>query len=193
MRQAGEHLYQALILPAEESIAKSEGVLIVPDGPLHLLPFALLVRKTGPGEGHGDRDFEYLVERKPLHSVLSATVCAELKNQRRSPTDEATDVLALVAFGDPRYSSEGSGFNFRPLPYSREEVNRIAALYPEGAARAFLGAEASEPRAKSVGKSARILHFATHGRFDDRFPLNSYLALTLPYYWAAFQIIGDWR
>ena len=31
-----------------------------------------------------------------------------------------------------------------------------------------------------MGKSARILHFATHGRFDDRIPLNSYLALTIP-------------
>ncbi len=200
LRQVGEHLYQALILPAEESIAKSERVLIVPDGPLHLLPFALLVRKTGPGEGHEDRDFEYLVEWKPLHSVLSATVYSELKRQRRSQKDEATDVLALAAFGDPQYLSERPGgdlaadrsvdvyvraavergFDNRPLPYSREEVNRIAALYPKGAARAFLGAEASEEQAKSVGKSARILHFATHGRFDDQIPLNSYLALTIP-------------
>ncbi len=200
LRQAGERLYQALILPVEESIAKSDRVLIVPDGPLHLLPFALLVRKTGPGERDRDRDFEYLVEWKPLHSALSATVYAELKSQRRSQPDEDAGLLALAAFGDPRYPFEGSradvgenrnvdvyvraaaerGFDFRPLPYSREEVSRITGLYPEGAARAFLGAEASEEGAKAVGKSARILHFAAHGRFDDQIPLNSYLALTIP-------------
>ncbi len=196
LRRAGERLYQALIQPAEESIAGSDRVLIVPDGPLHLLPFALLVRK--PGRGHGDRDFEYLVEWKPLHSVLSATVYAELKSQRRSQPEKSTDVLALAAFGDPRYPSASSeddlgddrsvdvyvraaverGFDFRPLPYSRQEVSRIAALYPEGSARAYVGVDASEEQAKSV--SARILHFATHGRFNERAPLDSYLALTIP-------------
>lgn len=198
LRQAGERLYEALIKPAEESIAKSKRVLLVPDESLHLLPFSLLVRKTAPGKGHGDRNFEYLVEWKPLHSVLSATVYAELKSQRRSKTDEARLALVLAAFGDPRYSLAKSGddfagdrsvdvyvrsaadrgFDFRPLRYSREEVNRVAVLYPD--VRVFLGAGASEQLAKAVGKSARILHFATHGRFDDRFPLNSYLALTIP-------------
>jgi CHAT domain-containing protein len=165
-----------------------------------LLPFALLVRKTDPVEGQGERDFEYLVEWKPLHSVLSATVYDELRNQRQTQPVERTADLALVAFGDPKYPSKkagadlatdrsidvhvraaaGRGFDFHPLPYSREEVGRIAALYPNGTARTFLGVEASEERAKSIGKSARILHFATHGRYDNRFPLNSYLALTIP-------------
>jgi CHAT domain-containing protein len=200
LHQAGERLYKILIQPAEGAIAKSKRVLIVPDGPLHLLPFALLVRKTDPLEEQGERDFEYLVEWKPLHSVLSATVYDELRNQRRNQPVESSTRLALVAFGDPKFPPEragadlatdrsidvhvraaaGRGFDFRPLPYSREEVGRITALYPEGTARAFLGAEASEEQAKSIGKSARILHFATHGRYDNRFPLNSYLALTIP-------------
>lgn len=200
LRQVGDRLYHALILPAEESIGRSERVLIVPDGPLHLLPFALLVRKAGPGDGDRGRYFQYLVEWKPLHSVLSATVYAELKSQRRRTPNEDAGVLLLAAFGDPQYLGGTSsadrigdrsvdvyvraagerGFDFRPLPYSREEVDRITALYPEGTVRAFLGAEALEERAKSLGNSARILHFATHGRFDDRIPLNSYLALTIP-------------
>lgn len=204
LRQAGEYLYHRLIQPAEALITSSKRVLIVPDGPLHLLPFALLVRKTGSTESDGDRDFQYLVEWKPLHTVLSATVYAELQNHRRSQPRESTDVIALAAFGDPLYPSQYSversgddlaagrnidvyfrsaverGFDLRRLPYSREEVKRIAALYPEGVSRAFLGAEASEEQAKSVGKSARIIHLAAHGRFDDRIPLNSYLALTIP-------------
>ena len=196
LRQAGERLYKALIQPAEESIAKSDRILIVPDGPLHLLPFALLVRKTGPGK----RDFDYFVEWKPLHSVLSATVYSELKKQRRSKSEESQHAITLAAFGDPKFpaASYGDtyaevrdldvyvraaaerGFDFRPLPYSREEVNRVVALYPEGDAQAYLGAEASEERAKAIGKSTRILHFATHGRYDHRIPLNSYVALTIP-------------
>ena len=196
LRQAGERLYETLIQPAEGLIAKSERILIVPDGPLHLLPFALLVRKTGPKE----RDFEYLVEWKPLHSVLSATVYAELKKQRRSEPEDSRHAITLAAFGDPQFPTASSGetfaedhdldayvraaaergFDFRPLPYSREEVNRVVALYPEGNAQAYLGTEASEERAKAIGKSARILHFATHGRYDHHIPLNSYVALTIP-------------
>lgn len=200
LRQAARYLYQALIQPAEEAIAKSDRILIVPDGCLHLLPFGLLIRKPEPKEGLGDRDFEYLVEWKPLHAVLSATVYEELKSQRRSDPTEDVGALVLAAFGDPLYppgksgdeiaadrsvdvyvrSAAERGFEFDPLPYSREEVNRIASLYPDGVVHAFLGAEATEKQAKVIGKNGRILHFATHGRYDNRFPMNSYLALTIP-------------
>ena len=228
LRTSGERLYQALIQPAEDSIAKSKRILVVPDRPLHLLPFALLIREAE--EPQGDRDFEYLVEWKPLHSVLSATVYDELKKERRSSTNDGTFGLALAAFGDPQYPNQKTGdnlavdrnvdvyvrtaaergFDFAPLPYTRDEVTRIAALYPEGNVSTYLGTDASEEQAKSVGltplsrapfsraplsraplsraplsraplsRAPRILHFATHGRYDDKIAMNSFLALTMP-------------
>jgi hypothetical protein len=69
-------------------------------------------------------------------------------------------------------------FNWTPLPYTRREVERIAAAYPE--ARLYLGEEATEERAKSTTRDARVLHFATHGYLDDRTPLDSALVLTIP-------------
>ena len=72
----------------------------------------------------------------------------------------------------------GRGLALTPLPSTREEVLGIAALYP--GARTFLGAEATEERAKSTGKDASYLHFACHGLLDERSPLNSALALTIP-------------
>ena len=80
------------------------------------------------------------------------------------------------------------GFEFRPLPHSREEVNRIAALFPDGRARVFLGKEASEERVEATSGEARILHLATHGRFDERVALNSFLALSQP---ESFEIGQD--
>jgi CHAT domain-containing protein len=59
-------------------------------------------------------------------------------------------------------------------------VEGIAALFPVGHAKIFVGAEATEEEAKKVSKGARILHFAAHARLDDRFPLNSALVLTIP-------------
>ena len=43
-----------------------------------------------------------------------------------------------------------------------------------------MGEAATEERAKAVAKDARYLHFASHGLLDERFPLNSGLALTIP-------------
>jgi CHAT domain-containing protein len=85
-------LYDLLVEPAEPWLAAGKRIVLVPDGPLHLLPFAALTRKDG----------RHLVEWKPLSTVLSGTVFAELKKQRRDAVAGAqTSSLQWVAFGDP--------------------------------------------------------------------------------------------
>jgi CHAT domain-containing protein len=58
-------------------------------------------------------------------------------------------------------------------------VTRIARLFP-GRARTYLGDEATEAHAKALDRDARYVHFACHGTLDERFPLNSALALSIP-------------
>lgn len=179
--EQARQLYDTLLRPAEPMIAAARRILVSPDGPLHTLPVAALVR-----------DGRWLAEQKPIHSVLSATVYAELKKSPR-PGSEATPAV-LAAFGDPLYpplsasrpstadpdvrAAIGRGLSLSPLPSTRDEVRSIASLYPE--ARTFLGAEATEESARSIGKGTRYLHFACHGLLDERLPLNSALALTIP-------------
>jgi len=180
---ASTTLYKALLAPAETVVAPAERVLIVPDGALQVLPFGALLR---------DRD-HYLIEWKPVHTVISATVYAELK----SVTGEyESDPLQLVAFGAPKYppldpthpqtirspelrAAAERGFVLAPLPFSKDEVSGIAEFFP-GHAQVFLGEQATEENAKSVDNSVRYLHFATHAMIDERFPLNSSLVLTIP-------------
>lgn len=183
-------LYNLLVEPAEKWIAAGERILLVPDGPLHLLPFAALTRKDG----------RHLVEWKPLSTVLSGTVFAELKKQRRD-TDAVAEPSARqwVAFGDPwfpprlvesrpedigearlRSFSTRAQLRWKRLPQSRREVEEIAALFPADRRRTYVDRDASEERAKAVGKSARIVHFATHGFVDDRSPFDSGLVLSIP-------------
>jgi CHAT domain-containing protein/Tfp pilus assembly protein PilF len=183
----GKRLYDLLIKPAERLIGPAARVLISPDGPLHALPFAALVRKTG-------RNPTYFVQWKPLHVVVSATVYAELRRARTEPRNAAGP--SLVAFGDPVYpdvtperleqlgdpevrATVRRGPRLIPLPATGREVRAIGQLYGTEA-QVFVQGEATEERAKTVGQSARYLHFASHGILDERFPLNSGLALSIP-------------
>ena len=182
---AGRELYDLLIAPAAEAVGAADRVLILPDGPLHSLPFAALVR---PGKNAGGRPWQYLVEWKPLHTALSATVYAEL----RKDAPAASGPRTLIAFGDPQYPAAGSegaggsdlravlrrGYELTPLPATRTEVQALAKGFGEHAT-IHLGANATEARAKSIGRT-RYLHFATHGLLDARAPLDSALALTVP-------------
>jgi CHAT domain-containing protein len=184
-------LYRTLIAPVADLVGRSERVLILPDGPLHRLPFGALMRDTGGRE-------RYLAEWKPLHTALSLTVYGTLRASRGETlrSTSAAGPARLVAFGDPRYPQDPApsaesgdplrrpvgltvrSFNWSALPYTRREVERIGEVYPK--ARLYLGEEATEERAKALGRDSRVLHFATHGYLDDRSPLDSALVLTIP-------------
>jgi CHAT domain-containing protein/Tfp pilus assembly protein PilF len=184
LRAPARELYDLLLAPAAASLARARRLVISPDGPLHTLPFAALATPRG-----------YLVEGPPLHLAVSATVYAELKKDRREARAAVSG--SLTAFGDPVYpprpdtaAARAPGgaergiastrdLAFGPLPGSRREVEQIARLYGTGA-RTYLGAEATEEHAKGVGREARYLHFACHALIDERFPLDSALALSPP-------------
>jgi CHAT domain-containing protein/tetratricopeptide (TPR) repeat protein len=189
---AGQELFDMLIAPAQGVIAGSDRVVISPDGPLHTLPFAALVQRI---ERPAPGATRYLIEWKPLHVVNSATLYAEVQKTRRS-RGGAHPRPELVAFGDPVYpplpqeqaatianpeirAAVRRGYMLARLPASRTEVDRIARLYGDRAAT-YLGEQATEERAKGIGPDVRYLHFAGHGLLDERFPLNSALALTIP-------------
>jgi CHAT domain-containing protein len=143
-----------LLRPAEPEVLQGRRLLISPDGPLHSLPFAALRRGS-----------LFLAELRPTHLVQSGSIYAMLR------ATGAPHSSTFVAFGDPAYASGGSA----ALPASRGEVTAIARLFPR--ATLHLGAEASEERAKSIGRNARYVHFACHGTINERFPLESALLL----------------
>lgn len=170
-------LYVQLLKPAESLIESAARVLVIADGPLHSLPFAALRRPAN----------EYVIEWKPLHYALSATLYADAKTRRGPARDYQLD---LAAFGDPSYGNPPdqrmatvpdrvSARALAPLPFSRREADSIANGYGSRA-RVYLGAQATEEAARSLGPSVRYIHFAVHGLLDHVFPLNSALALAKP-------------
>jgi CHAT domain-containing protein/Tfp pilus assembly protein PilF len=198
LAERGRRLYDLLIQPAAKAAERARRVLIVPDGPLHVLPFAALVRGVDAKAVRARRDWQYLVEWKPVHVAVSATVFAELQKERRTG-GVRTPGTTVVAFGDPKYpavadttddaafdrhdpvvrSLSARGYRFTSLPATRHEVAAIAEIY-RGKAETYVGEAATEERAKSVARATPFVHFASHGLLDERFPLNSGLALSIP-------------
>jgi CHAT domain-containing protein/tetratricopeptide (TPR) repeat protein len=180
VQKRGRHLYDLLVRPAEPVLSRADRWLISPDGPLNALPFAALVA--------GDR---YLAESKPVDIVASAAVYKEIKATRPEQRAATTEILAV---GDPLYpvghkrraetadpqvqTALRRGLKLSPLPAARGEVEAISHLFP--GARVLLGRDATEEAVKSLAPHARRLHFACHGLLDERFPLNSALALSIP-------------
>jgi CHAT domain-containing protein len=190
------HLYEALIRPVDKMIEVSDRVLIIPDGPLHLLPWSTLVRKTPDDPGiEVNQTKQFMIEWKPIHVSVSATMFRQSKIARLDKNEMKSN---LYAFGDPVYpprlrepapeesmldryvrSAKSRGFNFEPLPATSIEVKQIASLYPE-ASHTYLGIHATEEQVKSLPRDPYIVHFATHATLDQRFPLNSAVVLSIP-------------
>lgn len=174
LRAVASDLYRKLIEPVASSVQESQRLLILPDGPLHFLPWGALTRRVeDPAAGEGGR-LQYLAEWKPLHLALSATAYSEIRQRNQpGPAGGADTPVRLAAFGDPVAS------NSEPLVSTRQEVEEITRLYSPGA-RSYLGNEATERNAKALPRGVRILHFATHVVLDKRLPFNSSVVLSSP-------------
>lgn len=177
--EKGRVLHDLLLGPAESALSKARHVVLVPDGPLHLLPFALLPDRSGVP----------LVARTTISLAPSATALAELARLRPAAPGPPG---VVAAFGDPVYPAPGAPpppdatvrsllgrGSLAPLPATRREVESVSAAFGP-TARPYLGSEATEERAVEAARGARILHFACHALLDERNPLESALALTIP-------------
>jgi CHAT domain-containing protein len=63
-----------------------------------------------------------------------------------------------------------------PLEFAEREVHEISVHFPEK--DLFFHEESTETRVKEIPSKHDVLHFATHGEFNDRQPMQSGLLLT---------------
>ena len=183
-------LYRLLVAPARRQLETARRLVLVPDGPLLLLPFATLqIDAGGPGGSP-----EYLVGRWSLAAVPSMSVAAALNRRPRRP--QAEPAIELYAVADPsaaepppelaqmRSPTRGedgaaAGAALPRLQAAREEVRAIAALLPADAVVVRVGADAGEAvvRADPRLRAARRIHFATHALVNSIDPDRSALVL----------------
>ena len=170
-------LHDMLVGPVAGKIASADRVIIMADDVLNYVPFEALTTEAGASWA----DHTYLLEAAEFVYVPSATVWAQLTDRERP---EAThDFLAV---GNPDFGTTNSLSNLRgatleQLPFTEEEVDRIAQLFPTDRTRVLTGQGATESAVRDAVSNAsyRFVHFATHGLIDDDRPDYSALALAV--------------
>ena len=151
-------LADALLL---SRVPKGRRLLIVPDGPLHHLPFDSLSR--------GGR---FLIED---HEIVVVPSASALKLMREQPVRVAAG--GFLGVGAPEHAGAAEGI-LPALPYAGVALDRIAAMFPEEERVVLKGKALTKAAlAEQPTDRFRYVHFATHGRLDPRNP--RYLGLQL--------------
>ncbi len=169
LKQLGAHLYDRLIKPAEPALQGVRRLVIVPDGALQRVPFALL--------RSGDR---WLIERFVLALAPSATVLDRIRQVPSGRTDRTLLGLAApdAAAGHAALFDMAPG-DFGTLTHASREVAEAAALVGRDSSRTHAGPAATEEALRSAdGQGYRILHVAAHAVVDEIVPRRSAVLLS---------------
>lgn len=168
-------LYRDLLYEALADLAeKVDRLIILPDGPLHRLPFGLLRSEVGS---------EPLALR---YGITLAPSAAAWLLWRRAGTDPAEQpALALIdpelpmvpgartGEGGTRSSGLPGVGSLGPLPHARREGLAVAHHLGSGS-RVLAGAAATESYVKSAPLDRfAVLHFAAHALVDEKHPERS--------------------
>lgn len=174
---SARELYDLLLKPAALQLKGAKTLVIVPDGPLWVLPFQALK------DAHND----YLLSNYVVAYVPSLTVLREMVRPGTERDDtNAAPAAALLAMGNPTFAEATAArleMAYRseklvPLPAAEKEVEMLGQLYGSSQSKVYVGAEAREDRFKTEAGSFKVLHLATHGFFDDASPMYSYVVLS---------------
>jgi len=143
----------------------ASGAVLIPGGPLSLLPLGAAVI-SGPlsSEGYAFLD-EFDVTYAPSALTLGH-ICRRLAHLDIDPKQ-----VKLLAVGNPPHRSA------KRLPFSTLEVEEIAAYFPPDRQCLLYEEQATRDETLAGASSAAILHFACHGQFDPNRPLDSALLL----------------
>ncbi|MEM7066925.1 MAG: CHAT domain-containing tetratricopeptide repeat protein [Cyanobacteria bacterium P01_B01_bin.77] len=158
LRQHWRELYQLLIAPIADLLPSdtSTRIIFIPQEQLFLVPFPALQAA----------DDSYLIEH---HTIVTAPAIQVLQQTQSAATPfSQTDAMLIV--GDPSPMPA----NLQPLPHARTEAKSIAELLNT---KALIGHQATELDIKQALSSARLIHLATHGFFNETNPLEGSLAL----------------
>lgn len=159
-RGDGTDLARTLLGPVADEIRGARRLLVVPFGPLNLVPFHAL-----PLDG------------RPigLTKVVSfAPLAAPLPGRE---LDRPVDLRRSLVVGDPAHTATRDGFALSQLPGAWAEAEAIGRLLGTPEHRLLTGERATRAAVVEHLPDVDLLHLATHGLLNEVAPHSSSLAL----------------
>jgi CHAT domain-containing protein/tetratricopeptide (TPR) repeat protein len=190
-RLALERVSQEILGPVIDRL-QSDRLILIPDGPLHFLPFAVL-----PVPSQGALASQPLVAEHEIVYLPSVSALIATSNPPGQKHGFAKEVLVAA---DPVFTAtdervrafplqaklpggSAAGWHgkvgWKRLPGTRREALRIYDLLGPKKATLLLDFDASREAVLRELPSHRIVHLATHGQFNSRFPELSGIVLSL--------------
>lgn len=148
--KTAEDLYKLLIDPIIKDL-KAKSVIFVPHGVLHKVPFAAL--------RDGDK---YLCDDYAISVIPASSVIQYIVNKRK------VEQKRFLAFANPLT-------DYMPLAFTEVEVWDISKLFTRN--EVYVRERATEGTARTKALDFDVIHFACHGEFNDRQPMQSGLLL----------------
>jgi len=159
-------LHAEIIEPLMLGNGKLRRIVVVPDGPLHALPFAALVNsRTG----------RYLIQDYDVMTAPSLSMMVgPAINERPAPW--TVGKLRAIVVGNPSRET-GTDESWLPsLPFSEDEARRVAAVYQRSTL--LVAAAATKSELLKHLEDYDILHYAGHALVNEQTPSLSRLLLS---------------
>jgi len=163
VRRDLEAMFRELIEPVRPFLARADTLAIVPDGPLHALPFAALI---DPQTGR------YLVQDFVVTTAPSLSTLVRAQDRPARATRSGNRALVI---GNPAHRRAPEEAWLPQLPFSQQESETVAAVYPDAL---LLSRDLATKRAvlDNLGRFD-IVHYAGHAVVNDQIPMLSRLLL----------------
>ncbi len=144
-----ERLHATLVAPLRAALDSSQVLVVVPDGALHSLPFAALLR--GAGQRHVIEDWSIVVY--PSAAVL-------LHSLSHPPSTPLPSTMRLLALSDPALAPQWFA-DLGSLPGGRREGEMLRALFGTRA-RVLTGPDATLPALEAGLLKVDVVHVGAH-------------------------------
>lgn len=173
---AANELYDLLLAPAARSLGAGKKLVIVPDGFLNRLPFALL--KSGGRYLVADHDISYAPSMRTLRYLRERGAV-----RSRSTHTPEYDVIAIGASGEGAAGTKGgervypfTDIPIEPLPRAAQEAKDVASVFSRSLVLAGRSAGESALKASRIDDTG-ILHIAAHAYIDSDDLRRSFIVL----------------
>ena len=155
-------LHAALVRPLASVLAGKRRLIVVPDGPLHALPFEALVvsADTDQATAPDYTGAEYLMDAYEVAYLPSSSFLTQSDAKRAESLSGSR--LLVVSYG---------------APGAEREAEALRVEWPAGSTTLLAGTAATEHAAKAAMARYDVIHFAVHAQASARDPLASHLRL----------------